>query len=104
MTVLTGPSAAALYGFERGERRDRDHHQEERPAGPRFRSRNRRPSPRRSKCLSSAKYEQPAETTPAGGYWRPLRPITRRFFNLAANTQTNASISVGNEKNQTYLR
>lgn len=89
MTVLTGPSAAALYGSSAANGVIVITTKKGKAGGPRFRSPTRRPSPRRSKCLSSRPNTATSrEPTPAGGgYWRPLRPITRKISSTRQPTR-----------------
>ena len=105
MTVLTGPSAAALYGSSAANGVIVITTKKGKTGRPQisFSNQTTFSSPLKMPEFQTKYGNQPRTYSSWGGVLAtPSSYNPQDFFNTAANTQTNASISVGNEKNQTY--
>ena len=105
MTVLTGPSAAALYGSSAANGVIVITTKKGKAGRPQisFSNQTTFSSPLKMPDFQTKYGNQPRTYSSWGGVLAtPSSYNPQDFFNTAANTQTNASISVGNEKNQTY--
>lgn len=105
MTVLTGPSAAALYGSSAANGVIVITTKKGKAGRPQisFSNQTTFSSPLKMPEFQTKYGNQPRTYSSWGGVLAtPSSYNPQDFFNTAANTQTNASISVGNEKNQTY--
>ncbi len=105
MTVLTGPSAAALYGSSAANGVIVITTKKGKAGRPQisFSNQTTFSSPLKMPDFQTKYGNQPRTYSSWGGVLAtPSSYNPEDFFNTAANTQTNASISVGNEKNQTY--
>ena len=105
MTVLTGPSAAALYGSSAANGVIVITTKKGKTGRPQisFSNQTTFSSPLKMPEFQTKYGNQPRPYSSWGGVLAtPSSYNPQDFFNTAANTPTNASISVGNEKNQTY--
>ena len=103
--MLTGPSAAALYGSSAANGVIVITTKKGKAGRPQisFSNQTTFSSPLKMPEFQTKYGNQPRTYSSWGGVLAtPSSYNPQDFFNTAANTQTNASISVGNEKNQTY--
>lgn len=105
MTVLTGPSAAALYGSSAANGVIVITTRKGKAGRPQITFSNQTTF---SSPLMMSEFQHTYGNQPKTyASWGPRLETPssydpKDFFNTAVNTQTNASISVGNERNQTY--